>query len=459
MNMPYNLGKSSDQENESMPFGSNLAVSIAQEDKPRLVIIGGGFAGLYLAKSLWKADVQIVMLDKNNFHTFQPLLYQVATAMLEPDSVASSFRKIFQNQRNFHFRMVEVERIDPDNKLVKTNAGYLAYDYLIIATGARTNFYGMQDITEHAFTMKDVSEAIAIRQRIFKNFEKALLTKDESEREALMNIILVGGGPTGIEVAGAIGELKRFILPYDYRELDLSRMRIYLIEASDRLLSGMSLKASRLARQALEKFSVTMWLNTTITSYDGMTATTSDGKTLHSRMLIWVAGVTGNIPDGIENPESISGGRLKVDCYNKVTGYEEIYAIGDVSAIITKESLKGHPMLAPVAIQQAKNLAENLVRITTKVGGKPQPFLFKSHGIMATIGRNQAIVEWRGFSFGGFVAWLTWVFVHVMTLVGFRNKIVAFINWAWNYISFDRSIRLIIPSFRDTKVEERKNGI
>jgi NADH dehydrogenase len=455
MNMPYDPG-AFEKKNELISLRGDLAISIVHEDKPRLVIIGGGFAGLYLAKSLLKADVQIVMLDKNNFHTFQPLLYQVATAMLEPDSVASSFRKIFQNQRNFHFRMVEVERIDPENKLVKTNAGYLAYDYLVIATGARTNFYGMKDIAEHAFTMKDVSEAIAIRQQIFKNFEKALLTKDEIERDALMSIILVGGGPTGVEVAGAIGELKRFILPYDYKELDLSRMRIYMIEAADRLLSGMSFKASQLAQQALEDFSVTLWLNTAITSYDGRTATTSDGKMLHSRMLIWVAGVTGNIPNGIDKPENISGGRLKVDSFTRVTDYDEIYAIGDVAAIVTKDTPKGHPMLAPVAIQQARNLAANFVRITSKGGGKPRPFLFKSHGIMATIGRNQAIVEWPGFSFGGFVAWLTWVFVHVMALVGFRNKIVAFINWAWNYISFDRSIRLIIPSFSDTKVEERE---
>lgn len=427
----------------------DISINIADENRPRLVIVGGGFAGLYLAKQLKKADLQVVMLDKNNFHTFQPLLYQVATAMLEPDSVANSFRKIFQQQKNFHFRMVGVERIDPENKIVKTSAGCLGYDFLVIATGARTNFYGMRDMAEHAFSMKDVSQAIAIRQRIFKNFEKALITNDAAERESLMNIIIVGGGPTGIEIAGAIGELKKFVLPYDYQELDLSKMRIYLIEATDRLLVGMSKKASRLAQQALEKFSVTFWFNSEITAYDGKTAFTSDGRKLHARMLIWVAGVTGNIPQGIDRPGIISGGRIKVDCFNKVTGYEDIYAIGDVAAVISKDTPNGHPMLAPVAIQQAMNLAENLVSIAEKRGERLTPFTYKSHGIMATIGRNRAIVEMPGFSFDGFPAWLTWLFVHLLTLVGFRNKTIALINWAWNYISHDRGIRLIIPFFRE----------
>lgn len=309
----------------------DISINIPAENRPRLVIVGGGFAGLYLARNLRKAGLKIVLLDRNNFHTFQPLLYQVATAMLEPDSVADSFRRIFQKQKNFHFRMVDVKRIDPENKTVMTSAGCLGYDYLVIATGAGTNFFGMRDIAEHAFFMKDVSQAIAIRQRILENFENALLTRDAAERERLMNIIIVGGGPTGIEIAGAIGELKKFILPHDYPELELGRMRIYLVEAADRLLGNMSKKASRLARQSLVKFSVTLLLNTKITGYDGKTARTADGRILHSGMLIWVAGVSGNIPVGMDRPGIITGGRIKVDRFNQVAGYDHVYAIGDVA--------------------------------------------------------------------------------------------------------------------------------
>jgi NADH dehydrogenase len=341
--------------------------------------------------------------------------------------------------------MVDVKRIDPENKILITSAGCLDFDYLVIATGANTNFFGMRDIAEHAFFMKDISQAIAIRQRIFSNFEKALLTNDPAERQRLMNIIIVGGGPTGIEIAGAIGELKKFILPYDYPELDLGKMRVYLVEATDRLLGGMSIKASRLAQLALAKFSVTFLFNTKITGYDGKTAHTADGEMLHSKMLIWVAGVIGNIPEGMVGPGIISGGRIKVDCFNQVPGYDGVYAIGDVAAVISQDAPNGHPMLAPVAIQQAVNLAGNLAAIIKGLGSAQTPFVYKNPGIMATIGRNRAIVEKSAFSFGGFPAWLTWLFVHLMTLVGFRNKIIALTNWAWNYLSYDRCMRLIIP--------------
>lgn len=421
-------------------------INVPAVEKPRVVIIGGGFAGLYLARYLKKTNLQIVLLDKNNFHTFQPLLYQVATAMLEPEAIASAFRKIFKQQTNFHFRKVGVRRIDPANKIVTTDAGCLSYDILVIATGVRTNFYGMKDIAEHAFTMKTVSDAIAIRQRIFDNFEKALMTEDDIERDSLMNIAIVGGGPTGIEIAGAIGELKKFILPYDYRELDLHKMHIYLIEATDRLLTGMSDKASRLAQIGVENFPVSVMLNTKITAYDGKTAMTSDGKKLYTQMLIWVAGMTADLPMGLERVETVSAGRIKVDRYNKIAGYKDIYAIGDVAAVITEKTPRGHPMLAPVAIQQARNLADN---ISLWFEGKEEtlkPFEYKDKGIMATIGRNKAIVEAPKFTFGGLPAWLAWLFVHLMTLVGFRNKVIAIIDWAWNYLSYERGVRLIIPS-------------
>ncbi len=432
----------------------DISINIPAESRPRLVIIGGGFAGLYLVRHLCETDLQIVLLDRNNFHTFQPLLYQVATAMLEPESVANSFRKIFQKQKNLHYRMVDVKRIDPEDKVLMTNAGCLHYDYLVIATGAKTNFFGMRDIAKHAFFMKDISQAIDIRQRIFSNFEKAVLTKDPAERERLMNIIIVGGGPTGIEIAGAIGELKNFILPYDYPELDFSKMRVYLVEATDRLLGSMSIKASRLAQQALRKFSITFLFNTKITGYDGKSAYTGDGEVIQSAMLIWVAGVIGNIPQGLIGPDVNFGGRIKVDCCNQVAGYDGVYAIGDVAAVITMDRPNGHPMLAPVAIQQAENLAGNLTAIIEGHGSTQTPFVYKSPGVMATIGRNRAIVEKSGFSFGGFPAWLTWLFVHLMTLVGFRNKIIAFTNWAWNYLSYDRCMRLIIPLKQRNRSDE-----
>lgn len=430
---------------------SRTSVRISAGDRPRLVIVGGGFAGLHLAKRLRKADLQVVLLDRNNFHTFQPLLYQVATAMLEPDAVANSFRNIFQGQENLQFRMVEVNRIDPANKTVHTSAGCLGYDFLVIATGARTNFFGLNEVAAHAFAMKDVGQALAIRQRVFGNLEKAMLTNDAAERRRLLHIVIVGGGPTGIEIAGALGELKKFILPLDYPELDLDTMRIYLLEAADRLLAGMSAKASRLARQALERLGVTVQCNTLLAGYDGTTARTADKQEIPTELLIWVAGVTGNIPPGLVEPDGIAGGRIRVDAKLRVPGRAGVYALGDVAAVITEQTPQGHPMLAPVAIQQAENLAANLIAATADPGADLSPFRYRSHGIMATIGRNSAVVEGDGRCFGGFPAWLTWLFVHLLALVGFRNKLIAFVNWSWNYVSYERGVRIILPPPRAGK--------
>ncbi|MDA8159795.1 MAG: NAD(P)/FAD-dependent oxidoreductase [Desulfobacteraceae bacterium] len=427
----------------------DIAASIPVAPTRRLVIVGGGFAGLYLAKKLGSANLQIVLLDRNNFHTFQPLLYQVATAMLEPESVANAFRNIFQGQKNFHFRMVDVLRIDPGSKGVVTSAGRLGYDYLVIATGAATNFFGMQDMAKHAFVMKEISQSIAIRQQIFRNLEKALMTAEPTERERLMNIVIVGGGPTGIELAGAIGELKKFILPEDYPELDFRGMRITLVEATDRLLNGMSERASRMAHEALAAFDVTFRFNTRITGYDGQTATTAGGEALPTELLIWVAGVSGAPPLGLDRARIAAGGRITVDCFNLVPEYENIFAIGDVAAMITPTTPHGHPMLAPVAIQQAENLARNLAALNLDPAVTLTPFGYKNHGLMATIGRNRAIVERKRLSFGGLPAWLAWLFVHLMSIVGFRNKLVALTNWAWNYLSYDRGMRLIISFSRN----------
>lgn len=433
----------------------DIAATIPAATTRRLVIVGGGFAGLYLAKKLRRADLQIVLLDRNNFHTFQPLLYQVASAVLEPESVANSFRNIFQRQKNFHFRMVDVLGVDPARKIVNTSAGCLGYDYLVLATGAATNFFGMNEIAGHALVMKEISQAIAIRHRIFRNLEKALMTSDPAERQRLMNIVIVGGGPTGIELAGAIGELKRFVLPADYPELDFRAMRISLVEASDRLLNGMTERASRLAQEALEAFAVSFLFNTRIVDYDGKNARTANGDNLPTELLIWVAGVIGTPPPGVDEARNADSGRLTVDRFNRVPEYEDVFAIGDVAAILTKETPRGHPMLAPVAIQQAANLARNLAACDRDPAATLTPFVYKNHGLMATIGRNRAIVERNKLSFGGLPAWLAWLFVHLMSIVGFRNKLVALINWAWNYLSYDRGLRLIIPFPRKQKPPTR----
>jgi len=422
----------------------NISVKFPVTDKPRIVIIGGGFGGLKLAKSLKNLSVQVVLIDKNNFHTFQPLLYQVATAAMEAESIASPFREIFHNQNNFFFRMAEVLKIVPKQHLIETSIGTVSYDYLVIASGSNTNFFGLEDIKHHAIDMKGVPGAINLKLLILENFEQALLTDNEEIKDSLMNIVIVGGGPTGVELAGAFGELKNYIFPKDYPELDIHRMQVHIIDMEDRLLKSMSKKASSFAEKALKEFNINLCLKTKVESYDGKIAMLSNGKTLNTRTMIWAAGVKGNEIQGLDSKYFTSTERVKVDHFNRVEGYENIFAIGDTSAMSTKEYPKGHPMLAPVAIQQAKNLAENLNKILIKQELKP--FVYKDYGVMATIGRNKAVVDLKFLKINGTVAWLIWVFFHLMSLVGFRNRVVAFVNWLWSYISGDRAARLIIHS-------------
>jgi NADH dehydrogenase len=421
---------------KSMPV--NLPVS----NKPRIVIIGGGFGGLKLAKSLKNLDVQVVLIDKNNFHTFQPLLYQVATAAMEAESIASPFREIFHNQNNFLFRMAEVLKIVPKQHLIETSIGAVSYDYLVIASGSNTKFFGLEDIKHYAIDMKGVPGAINLKLLILENFEKALLTDNEEIRESLMNIVIVGGGPTGVELAGAFGELKNYIFPKDYPELDIHRMQVHIIDMEDRLLKTLSEKASRFAEKSLKEFNINISLKTKVESYDGKIAMLSNGNKLNTKTLIWAAGVKGNEIHGLDSKYFTSSERVKVDHFNRVEGHQNIFAIGDNSAMSTKEYPKGHPMLAPVAIQQAKNLAENLNKIIIKQELKP--FVYKDYGVMATIGKNKAVVDLKFLKINGTLAWLIWVFFHLMSLVGFRNRVVAFVNWLWSYISGDRAARLII---------------
>ncbi len=420
-------------------------MNIPATGKKRVVIVGGGFGGLQIAKGLRNSEFQVVMLDKHNYHAFQPLFYQVATAGLEPGSVAYPFRKIFAGYKNFFFRMTEVLEINSESKTVRTTIGDLSYDYLVLATGATSNYFGLKSIEERAMPMKSISEALDIRSLMLQNFEKALLSDDLKEREALMSVIIVGGGPTGVELAGAIAELRKDILPKDYPDLDVRAMDIHLIEANDRLIKSMSEESSAKAREALEKMGVDLWFGTRVTEYDGKEALTSDGRKLAGAMLIWAAGVKAVVPNGI-NASAIKGGRMLVNQFNQIDRYTDVFAIGDAALMITTEYPLGHPMVAQPAMQQGQLLAKNLKRLVA--GSSMAPFHYKDLGSMATIGRNKAVTEMKNLKLSGWIAWIAWLFVHVYQLVGFRNKIVVMINWAQNYFRHARDLRLIIRPFK-----------
>lgn len=424
---------------------THMKVNVPENNMPRVVVIGGGFGGVTLAEKLKNEPIQVVMFDKNNYHTFQPLLYQVATGGLEPDSIAFPIRKWFKGHKNFHFRMAEVQRIDVKDKVVYTSIGEITFDYLVVATGSRTNFFGMDEIERMAIGMKDIPEALDLRSMILQNFEKALLTSNLEERDALMNFVVVGAGPTGVEMAGALGELKNHILPKDYPELDIRKMEIHLIEAQDDVLAGMADRSSENAKKALQKLGVTLWTETMVESYDGMEVKTNGGKILKSRTVIWAAGVQGNLVEGLENA-IVPGNRIGVNKYNQVGKLKAVFAIGDVAAMETEAYPHGHPMVAPAAIQQAETLADNLLSM---IYDRPlQAFSYRDKGSMATIGRNKAVVDVKRFHFKGILAWFMWMAVHLFTLAGFRNRLVVFINWFWNYISYDRGTRLIIRPFK-----------
>jgi NADH dehydrogenase len=429
-----------------------ISIQIPRSDKPRLVIIGGGFAGLKIIKNLSKERLQVVMLDRHNYHTFQPLLYQVATAGLEPGSIAGPLRKFMEEQHDFHFRMAKVTDLNPNNKTISTPVGELRYDYLVIACGSKTNYFGLDEKFKDALPLKQIPQALNLRSHILQNFEKAVNTKDYYEQQSLMNIIVVGGGPTGVEVSGALGELKNHVLPKDYPELNFKQMQIYLVEGLPHLLNGMSKTASEKAFKYLRDFNVNILLNTMVSDYDGKEVRLSNGEILPSQTLIWAAGVKGNIIPGL--PEScVRGSRYIVDEFNRVVGYDDIFAVGDIAQMESNKYPKGYPMLAPVAIQQGEQLAENLKRLLK--GKKMKPFRYTNKGYMATVGRNRAVVDMpNGWSFGGFFAWLAWMFVHLLYLIGFRNKLIVFNSWLWNYFTYDRGIRLIIRPF--DKEEKKK---
>ena len=414
---------------------------------PRVVIIGGGFAGIALAKKLSKQEVQVVLLDKHNYHTFQPLLYQVSTGGLEPDSIAYPIRKILKDFPNFHFRLANVEEISTKDKKVMTDIGPLKFDYLVVASGAETNYFGNSEIEKYSMAMKTIPESLNLRSLILENFEEALLTSDLNERNALMNFVIVGGGPTGVELAGALAEIKKGILPKDYPDLDTRLAQIHIIQSPDCILKGMSDKASQKAEDFLQKLGVNIWKHVRVTNYDGRKVTTNTDLTFETATLVWAAGVKGATIKGLNAEDYITkGNRLLVNEFNQVKGFDNIFAIGDIACMVTDEFPQGLPMMAQPAIQQGQQLGENMVRLIEKQPMKP--FIYKDKGAMATIGRNKAVVDLPKFKFQGVFAWYVWMFVHLFFLIGFRNRMVVFINWVYNYIRFDREARLIIRPFK-----------
>lgn len=427
-----------------------MDMNLPQATLPRVVIVGSGFGGIQLAKSLKGKPFQVVLLDKNNYHTFLPLLYQVATAGLEPDAIAEPVREIFSGRRNFFFRMAEVLRIDPLQNQLETSIGLLQYDYLVLASGSQANFYGNDELIRHALPMKTVRNALALRSRLLENGERALEILDKHQQMEQLNIVIAGGGPTGVELAGAIAELRDIVLAKDYPELPIKQMHIHLVEANSRLLNTMAEDSSRKAYQFLRKMGVTIHLKTLVQSYDGAVVTLSNGDTHPAKTLFWTAGVEGVVVPGLSATSIGKGNRYIVNAFNQVEGYPNVFAIGDNALQMMPAYPNGLPGLAPVSIQQGQQLAKNLVFLNRK---QPlQPFRYVNKGVMAVIGRNRAVVELPFWHTQGFIAWLLWIGIHLLLLVGFRNKSATVLNWAVNYFSYSRASRLI-ARFQNESVE------
>ncbi len=425
--------------------------------QPRVVIVGGGFGGLELAKALADAPVQVVLLDRQNYHTFQPLLYQVATAGLEEGSIVSPFRKILGEQANFYFRLAEVKSVDAAAQILETTIGCLRYDYLVLATGTVPNYFGDAQMAKNSIALKSVEEAIELRNTILTNFEQALQLGDVEQLNSLLDFVIVGGGPTGVEIAGALSELRAHVFPKDYRELNFKEMDIHLVQSGPVLLKGMSAHASAKALEYLQEFGVQVWLDAKVKSYDGYHVVLSNGQQLIARTLIWAAGVTGAPITGLASVSLLKTNRYAVDGENRVQGYENVFAIGDIAQMSADAAFPdGHPQVAQPALQQGQHLAQNLKRL---LAGQPTtPFKYYDQGAMATIGRNKAVADLklfgRQFHLGGRLAWLAWGLVHVVALVGFRNRLAVLLNWAGSYLTQDKGLRYIIGSKKAVREEE-----
>ena len=428
-----------------------MYLCIIKINKLKLVIIGGGFGGLRLARKLSnKPGFDITLIDKFNYHQFQPLFYQVATAGLDASNISFPLRKVFQKSKNVRVRLAEVKQLNTTDKKVLTDVGEYEYDALVIATGADTNFFNNQQLADNAFPMKSTVEALQLRHRLLHNFEDALTTKDPKELQRLMTIVIVGGGPTGVELSGAIADMKRFVLPKDYPELDFDKMKIYLLEGTGKTLAAMSERSSSDSFRYLERLGVTVMTNTLLKEYDGQKILLQNGDIIDTAMVIWAAGIKGNVPDGISKELIVKGNRIKIDRYCRVNGFNNVFAIGDVACMDEPAWPNGHPQVAPVAMQQADMIAKNLRRIEMKSSDTLlEEFVYNDKGSMATVGRNLAVVDVPkpGMHFGGFFAWMIWMGLHLMLILGVKNRFFVFSNWLYNYFTYDQNLRLIFKEF------------
>ena len=422
-----------------------MKANIERTEKKRVVIVGGGLGGLELAFKLAGGDFQVVLVDKNNYHEFPPLIYQVASAGLEPSSISFPFRRLFQGHKDFFFRMAEVKAVDAAGKTVVTSVGDIHYDYLVLAAGARTNFFGNEEIEATTLPMKSVSEAMQLRNTILRNLEKAETEEDPARRQALMNIVVVGGGASGVEIAGAVAEMKKNIIARDYPDLDSSQMHIYLVNAGKRLLAAMDPVSSARAERDLKALHVHIRQPQFATEYKDGILKTSAGLEIPARTVIWVSGICANTVEGLPAESIGHAGRILTDRFCRVKGVQDVFAIGDQSLIEGDEEYPlGHPQLAQVAMQQAKTVAENLKSL--QCGGEEKPFKYRNLGVMATIGRNHAVAEIGGRKFGGFAAWVLWLVVHLRSILGVKNKAFILLNWVWNYLNYKQSLRLILKA-------------
>jgi len=412
----------------------------------KLVIVGAGFADLELAKRLKNQPFDVLLIDRNNYHCFQPLLYQVATGGLEPDSISYPVRRVFRGYDNVRFQMSEITAIVPDRNVLQTSAGEVSYDILVLATGSGNNFFNFEPIRENFLPLKTITDALNIRSFLMQNLERAVVTFDPSERSELINIAVVGGGASGVELAGALAEMKRHVLPKDFPQIDFGLMSINLYEAGPRLLGPMSESASAHVHRYLTQLGVNINLNSTVTGYDNRVLTLKDNSTFQTDSVIWTAGVKGAPPAGIPDELVLGNRRIEVDEYFRIPSLDNVYAVGDVACQQSDSFPRGHPMLAVVALEQARYLAGQLTRRAK--GLDVSPFHFRFGGSMVTIGRNKAVVDLRHIKMNGIIAWFVWMLVHIMSLVGFRNKLVALIGWSYNYLNYDRPLGLIIRPYR-----------
>lgn len=435
-----------------------MSINIQRNQKKRVVIVGGGLGGLRLAEDLYGSGMQVVLIDKNNFHQFPPLIYQIASAGIDPSSISFPFRQIFRKRKDFYFRMAEARMVDTEKKILQTSIGKIDYDYLVLAAGATTNFFGNKNIEEWAIPMKTVPEAMGLRNALLSNFERALTCATEEERQELLNVVIVGGGATGVEIAGALSEMKRYVIPYDYPDMDSSLMHIYLIEAGDRLLAGMSQDSSKKAYDFLKSMGVDIQFGKMVTDYRDHKVIMKDGTEIPTRTFLWVSGIRAKAMPGISEDHLGRGFRFKVDQFNRIPGLNDVFAIGDQCLQTTDSAYpNGHPQVAQVAIQQAKNLAKNIKRINEGHADDNSltPFKYNNLGSMATIGRNKAVVEIGKFHSQGFFAWILWLVVHLRSILGVKNKMMVLLNWLWKYVSYNDSIRMITYATKPREVLER----